>query len=86
MLGINIVAAETDAEARFLFSSLQQSFLNMRSGTAGQAAATGRGFRCELDPYARAMLADSLACAIVGGPDTVRDGLDAFVGAPTPMS
>src|ERR1017187_9523756 len=36
MLGVNIVAADTDAEARFLFSSLQQSFLNIRSGKPGR--------------------------------------------------
>ncbi|MGD0432559.1 MAG: LLM class flavin-dependent oxidoreductase, partial [Acetobacteraceae bacterium] len=36
MLGVNVVAAETDAEARFLFSSLQQSFLNIRSGRPGR--------------------------------------------------
>ena len=35
MLGINVVAAESDNEARYLFSSLQQSFLNSRSGRPG---------------------------------------------------
>ena len=37
-------------------------------------------FDAQLDPYARAMLDDALACAIVGGPDTVRRGLDEFIG------
>ena len=32
-----------------------------------------------LDPYARAMLDDALSCAVVGGPDTVRRGLDDFI-------
>src|SRR6202161_1539645 len=36
MLGVNIVASETDEEARFLFSSTQQSFLNIRTGRPGQ--------------------------------------------------
>ena len=79
MLGINITAAETDAEAEFLFSSLQQSFLNMRTGRPGKLPPPVEGFDAMLDPYARAMLADSLACAIVGGAAAVRDGLDAFV-------
>jgi alkanesulfonate monooxygenase SsuD/methylene tetrahydromethanopterin reductase-like flavin-dependent oxidoreductase (luciferase family) len=37
-------------------------------------------FDATLDPYARAILADSQACAVVGGPDTVRRGLDEFIG------
>src|SRR5580693_5352423 len=36
MLGVNIIAADTDAEARLLFSSLQQSFLNLRRGRPGK--------------------------------------------------
>jgi luciferase family oxidoreductase group 1 len=79
MLGVNVTAAETDAEARYLFSSLQQSFLNMRSGRPGKLPPPVAGFDAQLDRYARAMLEDSLACAIVGDAATVRDGLGAFV-------
>lgn len=32
------------------------------------------------DPYARAILDDGLSCAVVGGPDAVRRGLDDFIG------
>ena len=42
MLGVNIVAAPTDAEARFLFSSIQQSFLNLRRGRPGNIRHRGR--------------------------------------------
>ena len=80
MLGVNIVAAETDAEARFLFSSLQQSFLNIRSGRPGRLPPPIPDFDQRIDRYGAAMLADALSCAIVGGPDTVRRGLEAFVG------
>ena len=79
MLGVNIVAAETDAEARYLFSSLQQSFLNIRSGRPGRLPPPIPDFDQLIDHYGAAMLADSLSCAIVGGPDTVRRGIDAFV-------
>jgi luciferase family oxidoreductase group 1 len=79
MLGLNICAAETDAEARFLFSSLQQSFLNIRSGRPGRLPPPVSDFDARLDPYAKAMLNEALACAIVGDAGTVRDGLDAFV-------
>ena len=78
MLGVNIVAADMDAEAKFLFSSLQQSFLNIRSGRPGRLPPPVEDFEQRIDRYGAAMLADSLSCAIVGGPDTVRRGIDRF--------
>src|SRR6185437_5392477 len=36
MLGVNVFAAETDQQARRLFTSLQQAFLNLRRGRPGQ--------------------------------------------------
>src|SRR5262245_38648981 len=80
MLGVVVVAAETDEEARFLFSSLQQSSLNNRIGRRGRVPPPVKDFEAKLDPYARAILADTLGAAIVGGPETVRRGLDDFVG------
>jgi luciferase family oxidoreductase group 1 len=79
MLGVNVVAADTDAEARFLFSSLQQSFLNIRSGRPGRLPPPVEDFDQQVDRYGSAMLADALSCAVVGGPDTVRAGLEAFI-------
>lgn len=79
MLGLNIIAAETDAEARFLFSSLQQSFVNLRSGRPGKLPPPVADFDEHVDPYARRMLDHALACAIVGAPATVRDGLADFI-------
>ena len=49
MLGLNVIAADTDEEAEMLFSSLQQAFVNLRSRASGQAAAPG----CELCRRAR---------------------------------
>ncbi len=79
MLGAVVVAAESDEEARFLFSSLQQSTLNNRTGRPGRVPPPVADFDAKLDPYARAILADSHAAAIVGGPDAVRTGLDDFI-------
>jgi luciferase family oxidoreductase group 1 len=79
MLGVSVVAAESDEEARFLFSSLQQSTLNNRTGRRGRVPPPVADFEAQLDPYARAILADSQACAVVGAPDTVRRGLDDFI-------
>jgi luciferase family oxidoreductase group 1 len=79
MLGVNVTAAETDAEARYLFSSVQQSFLNSRTGRPGRLPPPVEGMDARLDPYAQAMLDDALACAVAGSAATVREGLDAFV-------
>jgi luciferase family oxidoreductase group 1 len=81
MLGVNIFAADTDAEARRLYSSLQQAFVNLRRGRPGKLPPPVDNFEANLDRYARAMLADSLSCSIVGGPQTIRSGLDAFIAA-----
>jgi alkanesulfonate monooxygenase SsuD/methylene tetrahydromethanopterin reductase-like flavin-dependent oxidoreductase (luciferase family) len=79
MLGITVVAAESDEEARFLYSSLQQSMLNNRTGRRGRVPPPVENFEARLDPYARAILDDGLSCAVVGAPDAIRRGLDEFV-------
>src|SRR5256714_295460 len=79
MLGVVVVAAESDEEARYLYSSLQQSSLNNRTGRRGRVPPPVENFGAQLDPYARAILDDALGCAVVGGPDTVRHGLDDFI-------
>ncbi len=79
MLGVNVFAAETDAEARFLYSSLQQAFVNLRSGRPGKLPAPVEDLDARLEPRARMMLEHSLSCSIVGSAETVRRGLDAFV-------
>ena len=84
MLGVNVFAAETDEEARRLFSSLQQAFVNLRRGRPGKLPPPVDDFDAGLDPRARAMLADALACSIVGGPETVRRGLQAFISSNGP--
>ncbi|MBN8925575.1 MAG: alkane 1-monooxygenase [Rhodospirillales bacterium 69-11] len=77
MLGVNVFAADTDAGARRLFTSLQQAFLNLRRGRPGKLPAPVE--HLEVEPYGQAMLADALSCSIVGGPDTVREGLRRFM-------
>jgi luciferase family oxidoreductase group 1 len=76
MLGVTCVAAETDAEARFLFSSLQQATLNNRIGQPSRVPPPVADFEATLDPYRRAVVEDALGAAVVGGADTVRRGLE----------
>ena len=73
--------AETDDEARFLFSSLQQATLNNRLGQPGRVPPPVENFEATLDPYRRAVVDDAFGAAVVGGPETVRRGLDDLVAA-----
>ena len=81
MIGVNVFAAPTDAEARWLFSSLQQAFLNLRLGQPGKLPPPVEGLEATLEPYARAMLQNALSCSVVGGPETVRAGMEALAAA-----
>ena len=78
MLGYNVFAADTDAEARTLFSSLQQAFVNLRTGKAGKLPAPKPGYGDTLEPAARAMLDGVLSCTAIGAADTVRTAITAF--------
>jgi luciferase family oxidoreductase group 1 len=79
MAAATVVAADTDAEARRLFSSLQQSFVALRTGMPGPLPPPVDDMDSRLDPQAKAMLNHALACAVIGSPGTVRAGLDAFI-------
>ena len=79
MLGLNVFAAESDAEARRLFTSLQQAFVNLRRGQPGPLPPPVDDIEALLSPLERSMLAQSLSCAVVGSPETVRQGLAAFI-------
>ncbi|MER8384997.1 LLM class flavin-dependent oxidoreductase [Mesorhizobium sp. M1428] len=80
MLGLNVFAASSDAEARLLFTSLQQAFVNLRTGRPGRLPPPVEGYERDLDPMAKTMLGQALSCAVVGSPETVRQGIEAFVG------
>jgi len=84
MLGISVFAAETDAEAKRLFTSQQQAVINLRSGRPGPLPPPIDDIATILDDRGRAILDAVLACAIVGSPATVGRGLDAFVARHRP--
>jgi luciferase family oxidoreductase group 1 len=79
MLGVNVVAADTDDRARLLLTSVQQAFVNLRSGRPTPLPAPVEGFAERLTPQQAAMLDDVLACAAVGSPETVRSRLQRLV-------
>jgi luciferase family oxidoreductase group 1 len=79
MAGLNVVAAETDAEARRLFTSAQQAFVNLRSGRPGKLPPPVDDIEPLLAGPARQMLSQVLSAAVVGSAASVRQGLAEFV-------
>jgi luciferase family oxidoreductase group 1 len=79
MLGVNVVAAESDAEARLLLTSLQQAFVNLRSGRPAALPPPVEGFAERLPPQQAAMIDDILSCAAIGSPETVARRLEALI-------
>jgi luciferase family oxidoreductase group 1 len=79
MLGVNVIAADTDDEARRLLTSLQQAFLNLRRGRPGLLPPPVEGFEQQLDPFERIQLDQVLSASVVGSPDAVRRGLEQFI-------
>jgi luciferase family oxidoreductase group 1 len=79
MVGVNVVAAETDREARFLFTSLQQRFADMVRGTRGLLKPPIEDIDAYWSPAEKEHASRMLACSFVGSPGTVRQELDRFI-------
>jgi luciferase family oxidoreductase group 1 len=77
MVGLNIIVAPTDEEARFLFTSVQQRFLGMVRGRRGKLPAPVAGMEALWSPAEKLQVERMLSESIVGSPDTVRAGLAA---------
>jgi luciferase family oxidoreductase group 1 len=78
MAGVSVFAAATDADARRLFTSLQMQFVNLRRGRPGPLRPPVDSLDDFWSPAERAGVEHALRYAIVGAPDVVRRGLDAF--------
>ena len=79
MLGLNVFAADTDSEARRLFSSLQQQFLALVRGAPGQLKPPVDDIDRLWDASEADHIRRSLACSVVGNPAAVREGIQRFV-------
>lgn len=79
MLGLHVCAADTDAEARFHFSSTERAFINLRRGQPSTLPPPVAGYRESLSTPERLALEQTLECSVVGSYDTVRRGLAEFI-------
>jgi luciferase family oxidoreductase group 1 len=81
MVGVNVVAADTDEEARRLFTTMQQGFANLARGTPGPYLPPVDDMEEHWSPAERSTASRMLAHSFVGSAETVRTGLEGFVGA-----
>ncbi|HKS09898.1 MAG TPA: LLM class flavin-dependent oxidoreductase [Pyrinomonadaceae bacterium] len=79
MVGVNVTAADTDEEARRLFTTVQQSFTNLVRGAPGKLQAPIDNIDDYWTPMEQHQAAHMLKYAIVGSAETVRKGLEEFV-------
>jgi len=78
---VPVIAAPTDAEADYLASSTYQRVLGIITGKRGRLAPPTENFMAQLHPQERAAIADFLAAAVIGGPQTVRAGFEQLAQA-----
>ncbi|MCX4072032.1 luciferase-like monooxygenase [Aeromonas caviae] len=76
---VNLIAADTDSEARFLFTTLQQQFLRLYRGDAGKLPLPVQTLGDEWSPRELMAMEQTLARSLVGEPDRVRHGLKALL-------
>lgn len=79
MVGVNIIAAESDAEARRLATTQQMSFADIFRGGRNLSRPPIDDIEAYWTPSEKAQTMHMLARSIVGSPDTVRSGIDALV-------
>ncbi len=84
MLVVNVIAAETDAAARRIFTSQQQAFVNLRRGRPGKVPQPIDDIESYCSPMERAMIDHSLAQSYVGSAETVGRGLERFIAKMQP--
>jgi luciferase family oxidoreductase group 1 len=76
---VNVIVAETDAEAKRLFTTIQQRFVSMVRGTRGKLQPPIDDIEAYWSPLEKAQASRMLARSFVGSPETVRQGLEAFI-------
>ena len=79
MLGFNVFAADSDDEAAFRATSMQQAFVNLRSGRPAQLPPPVADYPNRVGPAERALLDSVLSCAAIGSPASVGASLNAFI-------
>lgn len=75
IVGINVFAAETDEEAKRLFTSLQQQFLNLIRGNPGKLQPPVDDMKLRWSAAEDAHLQRMVRYSVIGSPETIRQGV-----------
>ncbi|KAB7762439.1 LLM class flavin-dependent oxidoreductase [Xanthomonas sp. LMG 12462] len=84
VLALNVVAAASTAEARRLFTTQQQSFVNLRRGRPGLIPPPIDDIEAFWAPHEKLGVERALACTVLGDADAVAQGLSDFVARHRP--
>ncbi|OLN21367.1 luciferase [Domibacillus antri] len=79
MVGVNVIAADTDAEAQFLATTLQQQFLNLSRNNEVPLQPPVENLAEQWSTYEIQALQHQLGSSIIGSPETVKEKLQAFL-------
>ncbi|RFU61182.1 LLM class flavin-dependent oxidoreductase [Bacillus sp. V59.32b] len=79
MVGVNVIAADSEEKAKRLATSMQQQFLDLIRNTPGQIKPPVDSMDELWTPYEEAALEQQLGSSIIGGPETVKEKLQAFL-------
>ncbi len=86
MLGFNVIAADTDEEAQFCATSLQQAFINLRRGHPTPLPPPAKDYLNSVTTHQRALLDEVLSCSAVGSAQTIEKELEAFIAGAVPTN
>ncbi|MFI9654970.1 LLM class flavin-dependent oxidoreductase [Guyparkeria sp. GHLCS8-2] len=81
MVGFNAYVADTDEQARFHASSMEQSFVALRQGRPGPIPPPVADYRERADRFERLVIERTMACSAIGSPETVESEIDRFLKA-----
>jgi luciferase family oxidoreductase group 1 len=79
MAGFNVFAADSDAEAELIATSMQQAFVNLRSGRPSRLKPPYANYRATLTPAESTMLDQVMACTAIGSGEVVRQAIESFI-------
>ena len=79
MLGVNVVVADSDEEARLLFTSHQQAFVNLRRGAPGPLPPPNLDFVNQIASHERWEIEQTLSVSFVGSLRSVQAALEEFI-------
>jgi luciferase family oxidoreductase group 1 len=84
ILGVNVVAAETDEQARFLATSGRESLANLRRGMPTKLPPPNRDFEKDVAAVGTLPLEEINSIAMIGSASTVLDGVRRFIALTAP--